>query len=149
MIKKILLAATAILFLSAVYAQNPVKWSFDAKKKGVNLYELHLTAEINDPWHIYSQFTPKGGPLPTSISFVKNPLIIMVGTAKEEGKIQKKHEDVFDLDVKYYNNQVTFVQLVKLKKNVKTNISGEISFMVCTDRQCLPPAEVPFSIKLN
>jgi cytochrome c biogenesis DsbD-like protein len=87
--------------------------------------------------------------LPTSITYVKNPLIVVVGTTKEEGKLEKKHEDVFDLDVKYYNNQVSFVQTVKLVKNVKTNISGEIRFMVCTDRQCLPPTEVPFSINLN
>src|SRR5258706_15951491 len=72
--KKIFLFVCCILWLSLLHAQNPVKWSFEAKKTGDKVYELRLTAAVNDPWHIYSQFTPDGGPQPTKISFNKNPL---------------------------------------------------------------------------
>ena len=41
------------------------------------------------------------------------------------------------------------VQKVKLKKNVKTVISGTVEFMACTDEECLPPQTVTFSMPLE
>ena len=105
--------------------------------------------DVNSPWHTYSQFTPDGGPLPTHFSFTKNPLYMLDGKVKENGKLFKKHEDVFGVDVKYFNGKVDFVQLVKVKGNAKTNFSGAVEFMVCNDQQCLPPATEKFSIPLN
>jgi thiol:disulfide interchange protein DsbD len=76
-------------------------------------------------------------------------LYTLEGKVKEDGKLLKKHEAVFGVDVKYFNGKVDFVQLVKLKENAKTNFSGEVEFMVCNDQQCLPPATEKFSIPLN
>ena len=146
---KQLIVLTALL-ISGVFclAQDPVKWNFTAKKIADNTYEVHLTATVEQSWHIYSQTTPEGGPAPTVISFTKNPLLTIQGKAKEVGKLLQKHEEVFGVDVKYFNEKVNFVQVIKLKGSVKTNISGSVTFMACTDEQCLPPQDVPFSIKL-
>ena len=46
-------------------------------------------------WHIYSQTTPEGGPVPTTIEFTKNPLVNLQGTAKETGKMEQRHEELF------------------------------------------------------
>src|SRR4051812_46116148 len=81
---------------------DPVSWSFTSKKIADKTYEIHLTAAIAQPWHMYSQSSPDGGPLPTKIAFTKNPLATTEGKTKEEGKMVVKHEDVFDVDVKYY-----------------------------------------------
>lgn len=129
--------------------QKPVKWNYSAKKLNPTTYEVHLTASIDGKWHIYSQTTPDGGPIPTSIKFNTNPLIRLQGATKEVGKLQQKHEPLFDLDVKQFGNKVDFVQMVKLKAPVKTNVAGSIEFMVCDDTQCLPPSTQKFSIPLN
>lgn len=42
-----------------------------------------------------------------------------------------------------------YTQLVKVKAGVKTNIAGNISYMVCDDEQCLPPSKKQFDIKLQ
>ncbi len=132
-----------------VGAQNPVQWQFSATKVKDKMYEVHITAVITEPWSIYSQATPDGGPVPTTISFSKNPLVVPVGKVKEQGTLKKKFEEVFDVDVLYYKNKVDFVQVVTLRNSVKTNLTGEVEFMACNDQQCLPPKTVTFSIALN
>ncbi len=128
---------------------NPVEWQFSAKKIADKTFEIHLTAEVATPWHIYSQHTPEGGPVPTQISFIKNPMITMDGDVKETGNLVKKHEDVFDVDVHYYDGKVEFIQVVQLKTNVKTNVSGSVKYMVCNDRECLPPVQKTFTVTLG
>ncbi|HTN36778.1 MAG TPA: hypothetical protein VL053_06860, partial [Arachidicoccus sp.] len=65
----------ALLALVTFAQQNPVKWSTAAEKAGTNQYKVTIIATFSEPWHIYSQNTPDGGPVPTSFSFAKNPLV--------------------------------------------------------------------------
>lgn len=129
--------------------QEPVKWVYSAKKVNASTYEVHLTATIAGGWHIYSQTTPEGGPVPTAISFAKNPLLSFSGAAKEVGRMERHNEPLFGVDVKQFSGKVDFVQTVKIKGNVKTAVSGSLEFMVCNDKQCLPPKSVMFKIPLK
>lgn len=138
-----------LLLMTGVQAQDAVNWSFSSKKIADNTYEITMTANVSSPWHIYSQNTPDGGPQPTEIKFTKNPLVTLEGKAKEVGKVIKKYEDVFGIDVLYFDGKAQFVQIVKVKGKAKPTISGTISYMACTDQECLPPADVPFSIALK
>ena len=86
--KKVFTASFLLLLTNFLFAQiqNPVSWTATSKKIADKTYEIHLTATIHEGWHVYSQTTPEGGPVPTSISFTKNPLLDLNGTAKEIGK---------------------------------------------------------------
>jgi hypothetical protein len=137
------------IFCTAQGQGNPYNWTYSSKKISDNVYELHFRMDISNPWHTYSQFTPDGGPVATKFSFAKNPLYTLDGAVKENGKLVKKYETVFGVDVKYFSENVDFVQVVKLKSKAKTNFSGSVEFMVCNDQQCLPPATQKFSIALN
>lgn len=132
-----------------VGAQNPVSWKFSSKKTGDRTFEVHFTVTVAKPRHIYSQTTPDGGPVATKISFTKNPLVTIDGIAKEIGKMETKYEEVFGVDVKYFDGGVDFVQVVKVKSNVKTNVTGNVVYMVCNDQQCLPPVTVGFNVALQ
>lgn len=138
-----------IPFMGFAQIQDPVKWSFTSKKISTDTYEVHLAATIQPGWHIYSQTTPEGGPIPTAISFSKNPLLTLSGTAKEVGKLEQHNEPLFGVEVKQYSNKVDFVQSVQLKSNAKTNVSGSVEFMVCNNKQCLPPKTVEFSVSIK
>ncbi len=62
----------AIGILSTVQSfvgNTQVSWSYTAKKIADKTYEVHLVATISQPWHIYRQTTPEGGPFPTEIVF--------------------------------------------------------------------------------
>lgn len=126
-----------------------VKWNYSSKKVNDKTYELRITASIDGNYHIYAQNVGVDGPVATSFRFNKNPLVILSGKVKEEGKLIKKHEEVWDGNVNYYEKKVEFVQLVQLKSKVKTNIGGTVEFMVCDDKQCLPPSQVSFKIDIG
>lgn len=128
--------------------QNPVHWTFTAKKVSTTVFEIHLTGIIDAGWHTYSQTTPDGGPVPTAIHFSTNPLVALDGNAAEVGKLDQHFEKLFGVDVKQFSNKVDFVQRITLKRPVKTNISGSIDFMVCNDHECLPPSNQAFSISV-
>lgn len=151
MMKKITLSFfIAMIFSAAAFAQieNPVKWSYTAKKIADKVYEVHITANLDPKWHIYAQDAGEG-PEPTSINFSKNPLVSMDGKVKEIGSLEKEYDKNFGSVLKFYSTRVTFVQKVKLRSDVATVVKGSVNYMVCNDKKCLPPKDVPFSIKLG
>lgn len=129
--------------------KDPVSWSYETKKKTADTYDVIITAHVEEPWHIYSQKTGKGGPIPTRVSFKANPLLVITGSPKELGKVEQIYDDIFKTNVAYLSGKVQYVQTVKLKSSVKTNISGTVEYMVCDDTQCLPPAKKSFDLKLQ
>ncbi|RNI34912.1 hypothetical protein EFY79_14655 [Hanamia caeni] len=150
--KKYIITGIFLLAANFLFAQiqNPVSWTTSSKKINDKTYEVHLTANLNSGWHIYSQHTPEGGPVPTSLTFTKNPLVTVEGKAKEVGKLEQHVEPLFgNIDVKQFSNKVDFVQLVKLKAPVKTSVNVAVEFMVCNDKQCLPPKTEKLSVALN
>jgi hypothetical protein len=140
-----------LFVLQGAFAQvkSPVQWSFTSKKISDNSYGVHIAAIIEKGWHIYSQTTPDGGPVPTAINFSKNPLVVLESDTKEIGKMEQHNEPLFGVMVKQYSDKVDFVQVVKLKSKVKTVAAGKLEFMVCNSRECLPPSIVSFSIPLK
>ena len=146
------IVAIALMILPTLafsQVKHPVKWAYSAKKLAAGKYEVRMTATIDKGWHLYSQATPEGGPVPTSFKFTKNPLVTMDGPVKEVGKLETHFEKLFDVNVKQFSDKVDFVQVVTVKGNVKTNVSGKVEYMLCDDKQCLPPATQQFSIPLN
>jgi hypothetical protein len=146
---------STLLFLlfavfTGVFAQieSPVIWSYSAKKIADKTYELHMTATIQGKWHLYSQEAGEG-PEPTAFTFTANPLVKLDGKVKEDGKMEKSYDPNFKSTLKFYADKVDFVQKIKLKSAVSTVVKGTVLYMVCDDKKCLPPKEIPFSIKVE
>jgi thiol:disulfide interchange protein DsbD len=148
--KKILMAAFLVLVAGFAKAQinNPVTWTYTAKKIADKTYELHMTAIIGGNWHLYAQDAGKG-PEPTTFVFTPNPLVKLDGKIKEVGKQEQSFDKNFNSTLKYYAGKVDFVQKVKVKSATATVVKGVVNFMVCNDRQCLPPRDVPFTINIS
>lgn len=149
--KRLSLSVIALLVTAFSFAQrqNPVSWNYEAIKKSADTYEIVLTATVEEPWHIYSQNTGKNGPIPTAVVFKPNPLVTKNGKVKELGKLEKVFDKNFNTDVLYFSDRVKFVQLVKVKGGIKTNLSGTVEYMVCDESQCLPPVKKSFDLKLQ
>jgi thiol:disulfide interchange protein DsbD len=142
--------AFAFCLFNFAFAQpkDPVSWTYEAKKKTDKTYDLVITATLPKPWHIYSQNTGDGGPIPTQISFNANPLIVKEGKVIETGKLIKTFDENFKTNVLYYSDKVVFTQSIKLKTAAKTTITGKVDYMTCNDQLCLPPTKKAFTIKL-
>lgn len=130
--------------------QNPVTWSYSAKKVADKTYEITIVATIANGWHLYSQTQPSDAiAIPTGIKINNNPLIIKDGKIKEVGKLEKYKDKELGISANQYSNTVSFVQKVKLKGKVKTNVSGSIEFQTCDDKKCLPPKTVTFNVPVQ
>ncbi len=142
-----------VLFFLAVaaFAQSgsKVQWAFVSKKISDKKYEVKITATIQSGWHMYSQNQSADAiVLPTKVTFAKNPLLVISGKPKEVGKLYDQFDKAIQARSKYYSNKVEFIQMVTIKSTVNTSVVGEVEFMVCDDKQCLPPDRAKFSIKL-
>lgn len=148
--KKLYATIATLFFVAASFAQieNPVTWTYTAKKVSDKVYDIYVTATIAPKWHVYAQDAGEG-PEPTTFTFAKNPLVTMDGKVKEVGTLEKEYDKNFNSVLKFYSNKVNFVQRVKLKSTATTVVKGAVTFMVCNDRKCLPPKEIPFSVKVN
>jgi hypothetical protein len=144
--KKLYIALLLLVAGFAGQAQilNPVKFTYTAKKTGANEYEVRIKAAIDNSWHMYSAYNPEAGAGPTLVTFSG---IEKVGLLKEVGKIKTIYDKNFKTNQKYFENTVDFVQVVKVKAGAK-KVEGAIEYIVCNDKKCLPPKEVPFEIKL-
>jgi hypothetical protein len=149
MMKKICLTIGCLFVAIVTQAQilNPVHWSYAAKKTGNNGAIIYIKAVIDNGWHIYSTRQKDGGPVKTSFSFAPSKDYELSGVLMEPTPVTR-YEKVFDIDVSYFENSVIFQQ--KLKMNVpSTLIKGNLRFMVCNDKQCLPPETVNFEIPIK
>jgi len=150
--KGILYAFVVLFSINTATAQSasPIQWAYTAKKIADKTYEIHLTATIQNTWHLYSQTQPSDAIVdPTEIKFNKNPLVSFDGAVKEVGKLQLFKDEKLKLSANQYSNKVDFVQVVKLRANVKTNVVGSVRFQTCDDRKCLPPKTIDFTVALN
>jgi DsbC/DsbD-like thiol-disulfide interchange protein len=148
-IKRLITASIAMAMCIVAHAQivKPVRWSYAAKKISSTETILMIKADLNDGWHIYSINQKDGGPLKTTINFTNSSDYSLMGKIIEPKPI-RKFEQVFGIDVLYFNKSVVFQQKIKVKKE-QTNIKGRVSFMACNDQQCLPPDELEFNIPIR
>ncbi|QSW90089.1 MULTISPECIES: cytochrome c biogenesis protein CcdA [Flavobacterium] len=111
---------------------EPVKWTSKIEKKGNNAL-LIFDAVIEKDWHMYSQFTPDGGPLALEITF-KNQKgnYELVGKAKE-GKTRTAFNDVFGVDETFFEGKAHIEQEIKIiNPNLKT-VDVDFDFQVCKE----------------
>ncbi|MEN2487755.1 cytochrome c biogenesis protein CcdA [Flavobacterium sp. B11] len=126
-----------LLFFFFALASNaqilePVKWTSKMEKKGDKVI-LIFDGTIEKDWHMYSQFTPDGGPLALEISF-KNQKgnYELVGKAKE-GKTRTAFNDVFGVDETFFEGKAHIEQEIKIiNPNLKT-VNVEFDFQVCKE----------------
>lgn len=144
-----LIVVMVLMGASSAFSQilEPVKWQFGSKKINDKEAVVFMRAVIDKGWHIYSMNVEDGGPIKTSFTFASSSDFSLIGNTAEP-KPKVKYEDVFGMDVAYFNNEVVFQQRVKLNKG-QTTVRGVVEFMACDAEQCLPPDEVPFAIVIK
>ena len=131
------LAYLLLFFTTMVSMQaqimNPAKWKSKIEKKSDTEFVITLDGIVEDDWHMYSQYTAEGGPLPTE--FIYNNIegnYELVGAAKES-ETATQYNDVFEVDETYFVGPVQLIQEIKLlNPDVKT-IQMELGYQVCKD----------------
>ena len=134
--KQVLVFLLLIFSFSAVFGQtddNPVLWSQEWNKISDTEYELVMTANIADEWHIFSQFTPEGGSIPSLFTFTDVGVAYeLIGTTSES-KTEKKFEEVFGIEEEFFVKEAIFKQKIKLLKSDVRQIDVNIWYQVCKE----------------
>ena len=129
--------------------QNPVKWTYSVENNGKEEATLVIKASIDKGWHLYSQFIGEGGPVPTSFRFDKSNNYSLVGKVNEIPKAKPIFDEIFGMQVAWFEKTATFKQKIKVTSNKDFKLNGALEFMVCDDKQCLPPEEVEFTFDVK
>lgn len=136
------------LAFSSGYAQilDPVKWKTSVEKKSDTEVVLIFDAVIEHEWHMFSQFTPEGGSLPTVFQF-KNAKgnYDLVGKTKES-PYKKVYSDVFEVDEYMFENKAQFRQTIKITNPKAKSVSVYVEYQVCKE-SCIQQDKT-FDIKL-
>ncbi|MEG2790078.1 MAG: cytochrome c biogenesis protein CcdA [Odoribacter sp.] len=141
---------TFIVGIVTVFAQveNPTKWSYSQKSLGNNEYELTLKTDLQPGWHIYSMYTPAGGPMATILAFEEAGKGIELLESATENEPKKAHDDVFGVDVWSFENEYIITQKVKITDLTLASLKGTLEFQVCREGQCVMFDEA-FDIKIG
>lgn len=129
---------------------NPIKWTSESKQINDNTFEIHMTAILEDTWHVYStkQGEDSGGVgIPTSFTWSDNKDIKLVDGIQEKGKLLDVFNELINAREQYYGGKVTFIQKIEVAK--ATNAEVEIMFQVCNDEGCLAPDYKTFNFDLK
>lgn len=149
-IPSFLITTILILVASASHSQiyEPVKWSFDSKNIGGDKFEISYHATIDEGWHMYSQFLPsEDGPIATTFNYDSGAGYELNDGVTEPSPISE-FDPNFEMKLNYFEEEVTFKQLVTLTKESAT-IKGYLNFMVCDASKCLPPTDIDFEFYLK
>ncbi|MBR5849412.1 MAG: thioredoxin family protein [Bacteroidaceae bacterium] len=144
---KKLLFTLLVFVASAVYGQmeNPVIISSSVDVADGEA-TLKFKAAIESGWHLYSTDLPAGGPTSATVEFETLEGAQLLGTLVPGAGEIEKDDPIFGMKVKYYENEATFTQKVKLLGG-KYRLQGYLRYGACNDETCLPPTTYEFDVE--
>jgi len=127
----------------------PVSWSFASVHMEDGTPAVHLTAHVEKGWHIYAtQLENDLGPIPTTITISPAEGFTLTG-ALVEPEPEEVYDQNFQMNVRYHSGEPVFTQQVKVIGTKPIFVEGEVEYMVCNDKTCLPPTTVPFRLEIK
>ena len=138
------LLSTLLLLVAYISAQaqitDPVHFTSQLKDMKNGEAELIFKATIDAGWHVYSTGLGNDGPISASFNVVKMDGAEPVGKLQARGKEIKQFDKLFEMEVRYFESAVSFVQKIKFTKP-KYEIDCYVEYGACNDQACLPPSE--------
>lgn len=110
---------------------EPATWTFSSEpgKNGETNLIFHL--KLKPEWHMYSQHTTDGGPLPAVFSFDSSACYQRIGEVLEPAPIEA-FDSLFGVKVMYFEKEVVFTQKIKTSAKDCT-IKGKIDYQACKE----------------
>ena len=134
----ILIGLTAVL-TAAAQMQDPIHFHSELKRISDTEAELLFQATIDAGWHVYSTGLGNNGPISATFHADRMEGAQTVGSLKARGKEVKQFDKMFGMEVRYFEQAVTFVQKIRFTQP-RYDISCYIEYGACSDAMCLPPS---------
>jgi thiol:disulfide interchange protein DsbD len=138
----------ALVMVVAVNAQivDPVHFTSELKMGEGAEAEMIFHATIDNGWHVYSTELGDDGPIEAKLTVEKMEGAELVGKLTPVGKLIVKMDKLFNMELKYFENEVTFVQKIRFTKP-QYDIDCYLEYGACSDASCLPPSEIALKQK--
>jgi len=117
--------------------QEPVKWKYSINESS----EIVFYASVERGWHLYDLNLPEGGPIPTSFKFEEIKGAELTGKVFSNSKITSQYDETFGMTVRWFSENPTFIQKLKITDRDNFLVKGSIDYMSCNDRACIPGSE--------
>lgn len=147
--KTVLLTAMSLLMGSTLAHSQDVQWKYRVNDLGNNTFEIVFDAAIEDTWHMYDLGPYDAmGPNPTMITFEGTEGARLEGEAYELTEPIVVYDEVFGMEIGYYEHAATIAQKVVLTAP-SASLKGYVEWMVCNDVGCTPMQYWDFEIDLT
>ena len=137
--KHIFLRLLVLLITTISFSQiiEPVKWDYYVNDLGNQEFEIIFNASIDKNWHLYSQELPEGGAIPTTFTFENKNNDFELLNKVSESKSHTSYDQVFEMDLSYFEDHATFTQKVKRINNNASILPVLIEYQACDDEKCI------------
>ena len=149
LIKKLSFALVAVFASLAASAQpmEPVQWTSSVKSLGDSQYEIIFKALVEQDWHIYDMGPYEvGGPMATTFTYEDLAGAELVGDVKVSKEAVRQFNDVYEMEIGYYEGEVIFTQLVKAESAATLNVM--VDWMACNESNCVTGSN-DFEVKVG
>lgn len=136
----LLLVMVGFSFVQA-QIKDPVHFKSELKVISDVEAEIIFTGTIDRGWHVYSTNLNNAGPTEAAFKLDKSTGIELAGGLKAIGNEIEAFDNAFQQVLRYYADNVTFVQKVKLLSK-DYFIEGYLEYGACDDESCLPPSRI-------
>ncbi|GIU72932.1 MAG: thiol:disulfide interchange protein [Bryobacteraceae bacterium] len=109
-----------------------------------------LELRLDEPWHMYSMTTPKGGPIITTIVLEDNPAVASWQIWYPKPK--RQFDPNFQIEAETYDGRATFQFVIRLKPDAAAGpqeLTARMRYQLCSDKECLPPRRVTASARIQ
>ena len=146
------LIASIVLFFTVLsgFSQSddaPVLWSQEIHQISDTAYVLVMKAKIADEWHVFSQFTPEGGSIPSQFTYKNVGADFELIGNTSESETTSKYEEVFEIEEVFFVKEAIFKQKIKLLNSDVQQIDINLFYQVCKE-VCIT-VEKDFNFRLD
>lgn len=120
-----------------LFAQGAASVKTSLQKLQDGNIEITFTVSPDLGWYVYSSEKIPGGPMATSFHPVDAPEFELVGKLKDVSEPDVKFDDGFQMEVKYFEGDAKFVQIVRPLTENKFTLSGSLEYQTCNGMECL------------
>ena len=122
---------------------DPVHFSSKLNMLQGDEAEIVFSATIDPGWHVYSTDLGQDGPIEATLTVVKMEGVELIGKLSPRGNLVKQFDNMFGMELKFFENKGTFVQKIRFTKPLYV-IDCFLEYGACNDEMCMPPTQVPF-----
>ena len=123
--KKVFIILVSLMVVLGIHAQmvDPVHFTSKLKMGEGAEAEIIFHATIDNGWHVYSTELGDDGPIEATFNVEKMEGAELVGKLTPVGKVIKKMDKLFNMELKYFEKEATFVQKIQRRPSYRRSAS--------------------------